>query len=425
MAQQHHEHLVNQLERGEIFSGRGKHQETNLARPGDTRWGSHHKTLCRILLMWDSILEVLENLAEDTTNGDKRYVASGLLKQMENFEFVLVLHLMIRLLGKTNDLSLCLQKKDQNIVLAVGLIGTTLEKVSEVREHGWEELFEEVKAFCLLHNIIVPNMEDTLTVRGRARGRGGQLVTHYHHFKYEIFNVVHDQIIVEMNNRFAERSTQLLRCITCLDPRNSFANYDRSKILELAQIYKDDFSSYDLLCLREQIDIFIGEVRNDSNFANCHNLGDLAIKMVQSERHIVFQLVYRLIVLALTLPVATATVERAFSTMKFVKNELSSKMGGEWLNHRMICYIERDVFAKIKDEDILYHFQELKTRMKKLPPLPQTRASGTLHTCIDIFLPSLSLLNDQLYFMDYITNLYVCSGSYDALDEYMIGETDS
>jgi len=183
-------------------------------------------------------------------------------------------------------------------------------------------------------------MEDTLTVRGRARGRGGQLVTHYHHFKYEIFNVVHDQIIVEMNNRFAERSTQLLRCITCLDPRNSFANYDRSKILELAQIYKDDFSSYDLLCLREQIDIFIGEVRNDSNFANCHNLGDLAIKMVQSERHIVFQLVYRLIVLALTLPVATATVERAFSAMKFVKNELRSKMGGEWLNHRMICYIE-------------------------------------------------------------------------------------
>jgi hypothetical protein len=96
---------VNQLETGEIFPGRGKNQETNLARPGDTRWGSHHKTLCRIYLMWNAILEVLENIAEDTTNGDKRYVASGLLKQMETFEFVLVMFLMIRLLGKTNDLS--------------------------------------------------------------------------------------------------------------------------------------------------------------------------------------------------------------------------------------------------------------------------------------------------------------------------------
>jgi hypothetical protein len=56
--------LVNQLERGEIFPGRGKNQETNLARPGDTRWGSHHKTLSRIYLMWNAILEVLENIAE-------------------------------------------------------------------------------------------------------------------------------------------------------------------------------------------------------------------------------------------------------------------------------------------------------------------------------------------------------------------------
>jgi hypothetical protein len=154
----------------------------------------------------------------------------------------------------------------------------------QARENGWEELFEEVKAFCLLHHITIPNMEETITVRGRARGRGGQLVTYYHHFKYEIFNVVYDQIIVEMNNRFAERSTQLLRCIACLDPRNSFANYDKSKILELAEIYKDDFSSYELLRLGDQIDHFIGEVRNDSAFAGCHDLGDLAIKMVQTER---------------------------------------------------------------------------------------------------------------------------------------------
>jgi hypothetical protein len=34
LAQQHHDKLVNMLERGGIFSGRGKNQETNLARPG-------------------------------------------------------------------------------------------------------------------------------------------------------------------------------------------------------------------------------------------------------------------------------------------------------------------------------------------------------------------------------------------------------
>jgi hypothetical protein len=62
-----------------------------------------------------------------------------------------------------------------------------------------------------------------------------------HHFSNEIFNLVLDEIIVELNNRFAERSTRLLRCIACLDPRNSFTNYDEDKVIELAKIYVANF----------------------------------------------------------------------------------------------------------------------------------------------------------------------------------------
>jgi hypothetical protein len=112
MKEEYKGRLLVILGKGKIFSGRGKNQETNLARPGDTRWGSHHKTLCRIVLMWDAILEVLEIVADDGSSGDTKYMTSGLLKQMESFEFVLILHLMMRLLDKTNDLSQCLQRKD-------------------------------------------------------------------------------------------------------------------------------------------------------------------------------------------------------------------------------------------------------------------------------------------------------------------------
>ena len=80
-------------------------------RPGDTRWGSHHKTLCRIIHMWDAVLEVLEIVSDDASSGEKKYTAAGLLKQMESFEFVLVLHLMIRLLGKTNDFVVVFSKE--------------------------------------------------------------------------------------------------------------------------------------------------------------------------------------------------------------------------------------------------------------------------------------------------------------------------
>ncbi|XP_072149528.1 uncharacterized protein [Setaria viridis] len=373
LLQSHHDKLVEQLDSSAIFSGRGKNQETSLARPGDTRWGTHHKTLARLMIMWSSVLEVLENISEDGTDGEKKTTASGLIQRMESFEFVFILHLMIRVLGMTQDLSQCLQKKNQNIVRAIGLIGSVMRNMNEMRENGWDALFEEVKEFCLLNNIEIPNMEDMIPVRGRSRCRGAKLVSYYHHFHHGIFNVVIDQVYCELNNRFPERSTQLLRCVACLDPRDSFANFEVQKLVELAKIYKDDFCDYDCIKLAGDLPIFIDEVRNDDNFDTCIDLGNLAEKMVQTGRDTIFPLVYRLIELALILPVATATVERAFSAMNIIKTERRNKMNDDWLNNSMMCYIERDLFASIEDEKILKRFQGLRNRKMNLP---RTSGSG-------------------------------------------------
>ena len=101
LLQLQHDRLVAQLESGEISSGRGQNQETSLARPGDTRWGSHHRTLIRIQQMWDSIVEVLESVSHDGTDAEERGLASGYMIYMESFEFVIILHLMLRMFGLT------------------------------------------------------------------------------------------------------------------------------------------------------------------------------------------------------------------------------------------------------------------------------------------------------------------------------------
>ena len=41
------------------------HQETSLARPRDTRWGSHHKNIVRLLSMWSLVLKVLRDIYDD------------------------------------------------------------------------------------------------------------------------------------------------------------------------------------------------------------------------------------------------------------------------------------------------------------------------------------------------------------------------
>jgi hypothetical protein len=58
-------------------------------------------------------------------------------------------------------------------------------------------------------------------------------------------------------------------------------------------------------------------------------------------------MVDKLLRLVLTLLVPTATIERSFSAMKFVKTRLRSKMRDAYLRDYLVVYIERDLTSMI------------------------------------------------------------------------------
>ena len=70
--------------------------------------------------------------------------------------------------------------------------------------------------------------------------------------------------------------------------------------------------------------------------------------------------------LALTLLVATVTVERSFSAMKYVKNELRNRMGDQRMNDCLVVYIEKDVACSVDNETIMQRFQNMKTCRRQL-----------------------------------------------------------
>jgi hypothetical protein len=51
-----------------------------------------------------------------------------------------------------------------------------------MRETGWEDLFDEVRQFCVEKSILVPDMQEEIPVRGRSR-RCGFTVTNFHHYR--------------------------------------------------------------------------------------------------------------------------------------------------------------------------------------------------------------------------------------------------
>jgi hypothetical protein len=76
--------------------------------------------------------------------------------------------------------------------------------------------------------------------------------------------------------------------------------------------------------------------------------------------------VYKLLKLALILPVATKSVERVFSAMKYVKSQLINKMDDQWLNDHLVTYIERNVLKTVSNDVVLAHFQQMDTRLFSL-----------------------------------------------------------
>ena len=87
---------------------------------------------------------------------------------------------------------------------------------------------------------------------------------------------------------------------------------------------------------------------------------------MSTRKHETYHLVYLLVKLVLTLPVATATVERSFSAMKYIKNELRNRMGDQWMNDCLIVYIEKNIACSINNETIMQRFQNMKTRRRQL-----------------------------------------------------------
>ena len=193
------------------------------------------------------------------------------------------------------------------------------------------------------------------------------------------FQVI-DIISREMENRFSETNSELLTCIASLDPRNSFLDFDHAKLLRLAQFYPNDFSLMDQELLSTQLNNFIFDVRSDKHISELKNIGELAIKMVKTRRHTAYPLVYRLIELALVLPIATATVERVFSAMKIVKSDLRNRIGDEWLNDSIMVYIEKAIFATVDNESILQRYQHIQTRRIQLSSISTSSKDDSTST---------------------------------------------
>lgn len=101
-------------------------------------------------------------------------------------------------------------------------------------------------------------------------------------------------------------------------------------------------------------------------FKNMSTISELCHGLIETRKSKNYTMVVKLIQLVLTLPVSTATTERAFSAMKLLKTDLRNKMEDEFLGDCMVIYIERQFAKNIDVNLVIDEFDDMKDRRVKL-----------------------------------------------------------
>jgi len=97
---------------------------------------------------------------------------------------------------------------------------------------------------------------------------------------------------------------------------------------------------------------------------NCINKDDFDIGALVSEiNKKIFPNLYKLLQVALTIPVSSASCERSFSVMRRIKTWLRNSMSNDRFSNLSLLHIERDLANNITSEEVLNIFAQKSRRL--------------------------------------------------------------
>ncbi|KAG2701688.1 hypothetical protein I3760_06G056500 [Carya illinoinensis] len=241
----------------------------------------------------------------------------------------------------------------------MNMVSTTKELIQKLRNEGWENLLENVVSFSKKFDIDILELSSRY-VQGCGRHQRDH-ITIEHNYHFEIFKATIDFQMQELDNRFGEGTTKLLTLSSALDPKDGYKSFNIDDICcFVEEYYPLDFSENEKINLRFQLKHFEVDVFTNPIFQDLRSIADLCQRLVETEKSKTYYLIDRLVRLILTLPVSTATNERAFSTMKIIKTRFRNKIEDEFLANNLVVYIEREIAKNFDLDSILDDFVCLK-----------------------------------------------------------------
>lgn len=169
----------------ELHKQTGTNQKTTLRQPASTRWSSHYSLACSLLSLYKPDHRVLE-IIKKGLNRKKCAEANGALLAMSTFQFVFILHLMVKVLCQT------FQKKSQGILNRIHSISITKNFLCNLKnDEKWECLLSNVISFCSSNSIATPiatpYMSSCHLEGTKCSSQQRDEITIEHHYRYDIY----------------------------------------------------------------------------------------------------------------------------------------------------------------------------------------------------------------------------------------------
>ncbi|XP_029345792.1 uncharacterized protein LOC103308300 [Acyrthosiphon pisum] len=260
-----------------------------------------------------------------TDNKDDGSMARSFHKKMCDFEFIITLFTVDKLLGITYQVSVNLQKPNIDLCTAVESIELVQSVISEIRSNVERE-FKEVFQFALnvANNLgvtkLMPRIVGTQNHRQNYSTNSPEV-----YFRISLFIPYLDELSMSLTNRFTKHKKVLLSLQHIVPFYVINSNY--SDVSDAITFYQTDFEdSYNPSIIEGEWRLWRSKWK-----LFCSNSSDSipknAIEALKKCNKDEFPTIYVLLKILCTIPVTTASVERSFSTLGRLKTFLRNQQG--------------------------------------------------------------------------------------------------
>ena len=285
--------------------------------------------------------------------------ASGLLKAITDFDFIVTFICAYSCLSHMSGLTVKLQKKTNDIFKAFSMVTEVKATYKRLRANlptHFDEIYDQ--AVTMAEKVGVAPTAPRIAERQRHRANA-PAADPKEHYRVNVAVPFFDHIISELDDQFSSLTLRVSKLLGLVPSVIQESRVTAQQLTGLVDLYKDDLPSPQLFSSefqRWKIMVQNGRIAADS----CAS----SLKACDPDD---FPNLYMLLKIAATLPVTTCECECSISTMRQLNNYMRCTMGESRLSSLALMHIKYNMPVNL--EEIVNLFEGLHPRMMQFASL--------------------------------------------------------